>query len=113
VSERFRPGMRIRRSAEFALVLKKGRKRRNRYFTLHILPAEGGCTRLGVVASRNTGNAVGRNRAKRVLREAFRRLRSSLPPGLDLVAVAKSPLVKAKLQDVERALRDAVGRRDG
>lgn len=109
MSQSFRPQMRIRRGAEFELVLRKGRKRRNPLFTLHILRTEGGTARLGVIASRGAGDAVRRNRAKRLLREAFRRLRPSLPPGLDMVAVAKGPLAEAGLSDVEGALRDALG----
>lgn len=44
------------------------------------------CTRLGLSVSRKVGNAVVRNRWKRLIREAFRRQKSELPPGLDLVA---------------------------
>jgi len=104
--------MRIRRSTEFTLVLQGGRKRHSRYFTLHIMPAKGGCTRLGIIASRHIGNAIERNRAKRVLRETFRRLYSGLPPGLDLVAVAKGPLLKARPEEVEKAFRNAIERRN-
>jgi len=45
--------------------------------------------RLGVSVSRRVGGAVVRNRWKRVLREVFRRGRSDLPPGLDLVVIAR------------------------
>lgn len=42
-------------------------------------------TRLGLSVSRKVGNAVVRNRWKRLIREAFRRQKLDLPTGLDLV----------------------------
>jgi len=46
--------------------------------------------RLGVSVSRRIGNAVVRNRWKRRLREAFRRVRPLLPAGNDFVIVVRS-----------------------
>jgi ribonuclease P protein component len=64
-------------------------------------------SRLGIVASRRLGGAVQRNRAKRLLREAFRLHHHELPPGLDLVAIAHAPIVGSRLSRVERDLARA------
>jgi len=56
--------------------------------------------RLGITASRKVGNAVQRNRAKRLLREAFRCVRSELPSGLDLVVIVRQGIGARTLADV-------------
>jgi hypothetical protein len=55
---------------------------------------------LGITASRRVGNAAQRNRAKRLLREAFRCVRAELPGGLDLVVIVRHGLGARKLADV-------------
>jgi ribonuclease P protein component len=42
-----------------------------------------------VTASRKVGSAVVRNRVKRRIRDAFRRRRSLLPAGVDVVVIAR------------------------
>lgn len=53
--------------------------------------------RVGIVTSKRVGNAVVRNRVRRLLREIFRAMRPRLIPGVWLVAVAKSSAAKATL----------------
>ena len=62
--------------------------------------------RVGVIATRRLGNAVARNRAKRLLREAFRKQQTSLPPGSDLVLVARRRIHGKSSGEVEQLLQD-------
>jgi ribonuclease P protein component len=62
-------------------------------------------SRMGVTASRKVGGAVVRNRAKRLVREAFRATRDLWPGGIDVVVVVRSFRLESKLEDVVREWR--------
>ena len=57
-------------------------------------------TRLGITVTRKVGNAVVRNRIKRLVREVFRQHRERLPTGLDIVWVAKQQAAGATFAEV-------------
>jgi len=68
-----------------------------------------GHARLGLSVSRKVGNAVVRNRWKRLLREAFRLSRESMPSGIDLVIVPRAGAVPT-LAGVQASLARLAGR---
>jgi ribonuclease P protein component len=65
------------------------------------LPADS-TPRLGVVTSGKLGNAVVRNRARRLLREAFRSHQHDLAQPVDLVLVARASIVGKGFAEVEK-----------
>jgi ribonuclease P protein component len=63
---------RVGRHAEFQEIYKQGTRLRGRFMTLFVLPNNLSRARLGIAATRKLGDAVRRNRVKRLVREWFR-----------------------------------------
>lgn len=65
-----------------------------------------GVTRLGITVSKKLGNSPERNRVRRIIREGVRLNAALLPPGHDIVVVARSRCLKCKSTDIERLIRE-------
>jgi ribonuclease P protein component len=102
---KLQPQERVRCAADFRRAFRKGLRLDGALFTL--LAAENGLElgRLGLATSRRVGGAVARNRAKRLLRESFRRNKTETIRGLDLVLVPKREIGGKALGDVEAEYR--------
>jgi ribonuclease P protein component len=107
---RLRTRQRLRTGAEFDAVFKRGTRLDGRLFLLVAAPNGRTFDRLGLAVSRRVGGAVGRNRARRLLREGFRRVDRPAGPGFDLVVVARAPLAGRGQAEVDRELRERVQR---
>lgn len=71
-------------------------------FAMFALPNDAGVTRLGVTVTRKYGGAVRRNRAKRQIRELFRRHQAALPStAVDLVVNARAALRDRRYPELE------------
>jgi len=97
---RFPAAQRVRKRLEFQLIQAEARRVSTPAFVFLLRARDPIGARLGVTASRKIGSAVVRNRAKRLIREAFRATRELWPEDIDVVVVAKRPLAGKRLADV-------------
>ena len=105
---RFRPAERVRRRAEFQGIYEHGYRIRGRFGTIFLLNRGTGPGRLGIAATKKLGGAVERNRAKRLIREIFRR--NKIAPGFDVVVVPRRELLDASLTVLEADYRALIER---
>lgn len=101
----FHKSERLAKRHQFEKVMSKGRRQRvGTFCTLFIFPNELNQQRLGIIASRKIGNAVIRNRAKRKIREAFRRIKNNISPAMDVVIISGKDLVSLPVGALEEKI---------
>jgi len=87
---------------DFRIVFKEGVSLSSQYLVIYARPNELNCNRLGLSVSKKIGNAVIRNRIKRLLREALRELLHGWTFYYDFVVVAKKSSAEGKIEDFVR-----------
>jgi ribonuclease P protein component len=100
----FGPELRLRRKLEFDAIYAAGRRIDDRFFGLRIKSNGLTFPRIGLaVAVKTAGNAVRRNRLRRLVRESFRLARHELP-AVDVVVAAKFPATEAPAATLRASL---------
>lgn len=94
---------RLKSDHEFRFVYVHGQKSVSRYFVLRYFDrADGKPTRFGITAGKKIGNAVLRNRLKRIVRELCRASQGLLYEGYDLVIIVRKGAARAKFYDLQK-----------
>jgi ribonuclease P protein component len=100
VNRRFR----LRKNSDFQRVRREGKAYAHPLVVLIVAPNGLPQVRVGVAAGRSVGKAVQRNKAKRRLREIMRPLLPLLPPGYDLMLIARKPMADAPFAAIRTAV---------
>ncbi len=101
MSEKFPKTNRILKRERFRTIYEQGRKVSTKFFTAFVLQNAEARPRLGLTVTRKTAPSVGRNRARRLLREVFRKNQALVPAAVDIVLNVKKSLLEAGYREVE------------
>ncbi|MCM2676453.1 ribonuclease P protein component [Alkalicoccobacillus plakortidis] len=100
-----RKEQRIKKNEEFSAVFNHGRSVANRQFVLYVLKKEGQEQfRLGLSVSKKVGNAVVRNRIKRLIRTVFQEKQDVLHSHCDYVVIARKPTADMDYYEFQSSL---------
>ena len=102
----------LKKNKDFQKVYRYGRSYANRYLVLYVFTANGLEGRVGFAAGKKLGNAVMRNRVKRLLRESYRLHQELIDKRFCLLLVGRKSAVDVKMAVVEKAFL-SLGRKAG
>jgi ribonuclease P protein component len=104
VGARFPKEARLRKRPEFTSLSRSGKKLHTANFVVITQATERGESRLGVTVSSKVGNAVVRNRLKRLVRECFRQLRQDMEPSRDILIIARKGAANLSFLELTREI---------
>ncbi|MBW1714746.1 MAG: ribonuclease P protein component [Deltaproteobacteria bacterium] len=108
----FRKEERIFRRAELIDLNIRGRRYYTKNFLVILRQNRRDITRLGITASKRVGNAVKRNRTKRLIREFFRLNKQQIPKGYDISVIALGVNDALNICKVQEELGDLLLKND-
>lgn len=96
----------LKKNFEFRKAYGKGKSFQAPALVLYVMKNRAGICRTGITTSKKIGNAVERNRCRRVIRAAYRELEPQISGNYDFVFVARGKTKYVKSTDLEKTMRD-------
>lgn len=96
----------LKKNKEFQKVYRSGKSYANKFLVIYVLFTDNNKNRIGFAAGKKLGNAVIRNRVKRLLREVYRQNKIENNCSRDIIIVGRNAAVKAKYGDIEKAYKE-------
>lgn len=100
----------LRKQTDFENLKKYGNSAGGKYVVLIYRKNDLAYNRKAFLASKKVGNAVLRNRARRLMKEAFRQTEKTLPEGYDFLFIARNTINDSKYADVKKSIEAAFKR---
>ena len=94
----------LKSNSDFRRLYNRGKAVTDPALVIYYRKNRAGICRIGITTSKKIGNAVERNRSRRVIREAFRMLCPRVLPCYDIVLVARTKTKYLKSTDVAAAM---------
>ena len=98
----------LRYKRDFDRLYKKGRSVADKYVVVFYIDNGLGYSRKAFLASKKVGGAISRNRARRLMKESFRKLEHEIQPGNDVLVIARNSIVGTGCAEVELSMRKAL-----
>ena len=95
----------LKSNSDFRRLYNRGKAITDPALVIYYSKNRAGICRIGITTSKKIGNAVERNRSRRVIREAFRQVSPSINPSYDIVLVARSKTKYLKSTYIEEVLK--------
>ncbi len=100
----------LRRDKDFSSIYNKGKSVGDRFIVLFFKKNNLEYSRTAFLASKKVGNAVKRNRARRLMKECYKKIEDKLPIGYDFIIISRNTINDAHLLDVQKSMHSAFRR---
>ena len=100
----------LKENKDFRRLYYRGKSEASSCIVTYVMKNNFGETRVGITSGKKIGNAVKRNRARRIIRAAFSSYEGSLKGSYDIVFVARTRTTQVKMQEVEQQMGEQLKR---
>ncbi len=112
-TQSYRRAERVTNKSRYQAIYEQGVWKSSRFFTMVTCGNPAEVKRLGITVTKKVGNAVVRNRLKRLIREFFRRNKDLFPAGHDVIVMAKKNSPPLTYPEAQRELTELSMRKTG
>ena len=95
----------IKLNRDFRRLYRSGKSESGGFVVVYMKPNKRGCNRVGFTVSKQLGNAVMRNRTKRLMRESYRLMEDRLNVGYDMIIVARNRAADKTYDQISKDMR--------